>query len=172
MMFEATDDASAPLLEGRFSGGSEFAALIRQAMAAAASQGWREIIVSDADFSQWPLGERAVAQALNDWARSGRKFTMLAANYDVLVRQHARFVVWRKNWSHLVQCRRPASRAGAGASVPSVFWSPGWYVECLDLQRCTGVAGTDAIRRLTLHKMLEERFLDSVPAFPSSVLGL
>ncbi|MGV8805970.1 MAG: hypothetical protein ACWA6Y_13545 [Polaromonas sp.] len=169
-MSEAAGDASVLLQEGRFSGRSEFAALIRQAMAAAASQGWREIILSDADFSQWPLGERAVAQALNDWASSGRKFTMLAANYDLLPRQHARFVVWRKTWSHLVQCRRPAS--GAGASVPSILWSPGWYVECLDLQRCTGVAGTDAVRRLTLKKLLDERFSTSAPAFPSSVLGL
>lgn len=174
MMSEAAGAAPdpAPLLEGRFSGRSEFAELIRQALAAAARQGWREIIFSDPDFSQWPLGERAVAQALNDWASSGRKFTMLAANYDLLPRQHARFVVWRKNWSHLVQCRRPVSCAGSGTSVPSVLWSPNWYAERLDLQRCTGVAGTDAIRRLALKKTLEERFSNSTPAFPSSVLGL
>ena len=172
MMSDAAGDAPAPLLQGRFSGPGEFAALIRQALATAASQGWREIILSDPDFSQWPLGERAVAQALNNWARSGRKFTLLAANYDLLPRQHARFVEWRKNWSHLVQCRRPVSCAGSGASVPSVLWSPHWYAQRLDVQRCTGVAGTDAIRRLALKKMLDERFSNSTPAFPSSVLGL
>ena len=174
MMSEAAGAAPepAPLLEGRFAGRSEFAALIRQALVAAANQGWREIMVSDPDFSQWPLGERAVSQALNDWASMGRKFTMLAENYDLLPRQHARFVTWRKNWAHLVQCRRPASRSGSNARVPSILLSPVWYAECLDLPRCAGVAGTDTVRRLILKKLLEERFSNSTPAFPSSVLGL
>jgi hypothetical protein len=45
--------------------------LIRQAFSAAAVQGWREIIVCDPDFGDWPLGERAVIDALNDWSMTG-----------------------------------------------------------------------------------------------------
>ena len=60
------DNNTAPdlpaLLEGRFNGPSEFAALIRLAFTTAAACGWREIILSDSSFEDWPLGERAVAQ--------------------------------------------------------------------------------------------------------------
>ncbi|MDP3309703.1 MAG: hypothetical protein Q8S56_01935, partial [Polaromonas sp.] len=57
--------SSPPLLQGRFAGRSEFAELVRQAFAAAAAQGWREIMLCDATFEDWPLGERVVAQSLN-----------------------------------------------------------------------------------------------------------
>ena len=90
MTSEASTAVPAPLLEGRFSGRIEFAELIRQALSAAAAEGWREIILSDPDFEDWPLGERVVAQALNDWSRTGRKFTMLARNYDAVRTRHAR----------------------------------------------------------------------------------
>ena len=98
--------APSMLLEGRFSGRSEFAERVRQAMAAAAAQGWRKMIWCDLDFGDWPLGERAVAQALNDWARSGRKLTLLAEHYDAVLRQHARFVTWRRTWAHVGTCCR------------------------------------------------------------------
>ena len=88
----ATPVTPPSLLEGRFGGRTEFAELIRQAFVAASLQGWNEIILCDPDFDDWPLGERVVAQALNDWSRSGRKLTMLARNYDGITRRHARFV--------------------------------------------------------------------------------
>ena len=59
---QSTPASSKPeLLQGRFSGPAEFSELIRSAFAAAAAQGWREIIISDRNFEDWPLGERAVA---------------------------------------------------------------------------------------------------------------
>lgn len=46
------------LPEGRFSGREAFQQLVRDALATAAREGWREIILSDADFHDWPLGRR------------------------------------------------------------------------------------------------------------------
>ncbi|HEY3047029.1 MAG TPA: hypothetical protein VGJ72_06150 [Polaromonas sp.] len=158
------------LLEGRFSGRSEFADLIRQAFAVAAVQGWREIMVCDPTFEDWPLGERAVAQALNDWAKTGRKFTMLAKNYDEVLRRHARFVVWRRTWSHIVDCR--ASASTAADDMPSLLWAPGWVFERLNLEHCAGVAGSDAARRVALRERLNERLLKSTSSFPATTLGL
>ena len=158
------------LLEGRFSGRTEFAELIRHALATAAVQGWREVIWCDPDFFDWPLGERLVAQALNDWAGGGRKLTMLAANYDAVLRHHARFVTWRRTWSHVVECRRSAT--ASVDSMPSALWSPGWTFERLDMERSTGVASVDAARRVALKERLNERLLNSSPAFPATVLGL
>lgn len=160
----------AALLEGRFKGRAEFAELIRQALAAAAVQGWREMLLCDPDFEDWPLGERVVAQALNDWSRGGRKLTMLAKNYDAILRRQARFVTWRRTWSHIVECRRSTSTPGS--SLQSALWSPGWVFERLDLERSTGVAGFDVARRISLKERLNECLLNSSPAFPATVLGL
>ena len=160
----------AALLEGRFTGRTEFAELIRQSLAVAAAQGWREIICCDPDFADWPLGERAVAQALNDWSASGGKFTMLAGNYDAVPRRHARFVTWRRTWSHLIECR--TSAASPADRLPSALWSPGWVFERLDLERSRGVAGSDAARRTLLKERLNEYLANSSAAFPATVLGL
>lgn len=162
--------APSTLPDGRFSGRVEFAALVRQALAAAAMQGWREMIWCDPDFGDWPLGERAVAQALNDWASSGRKLTLLAGHYDTVVRQHARFVTWRQTWSHVVECRK--SGAASAGCLPSALWSPVWVFERLDSLRCTGVAGADLARRTALKERLNEHLSGSSAGFPSSVLGL
>lgn len=158
------------LPEGRFSGRTEFAELIRRALASAAAQEWREIILCDPDFADWPLGEREVTQSLNDWSKSGRKLTMLARNYDTVLRKHARFVVWRKTWSHILDCRSIA--LAPSETFPSAIWSPDWVMERLDLPRCIGVSGTEVERRVALKERLNERILNASPSFPATVLGL
>lgn len=160
----------ASLREGRFSGPGEFAALVRHALATAAAQGWRELLLCDTDFKDWPLGERAVAESLNDWAAAGRKFTMLALNYDVVHRRHARFVTWRKTWSHLVECR--VCGAGHKDDLPSALWSPVWVFHRLDPTRSVGFSGSDAGRRTLLREQLGEQLLKSSPGFPATTLGL
>ena len=162
--------APSMLPDGRFSGRSEFAELVRQAMAAAAAQGWREMIWCDPDFGDWPLGERAVAQALNDWATSGRKLTLLAEQYDTVLVRHARFVTWRRTWAHVVECRK--SGAVSRGCLPSAFWSPAWVFERLDSPRCTGIAGADLARRTALKERLNEHLSASSAGFPATVLGL
>ena len=158
------------LPQGRFEGRVEFAELVRRSFATAAEQGWREIMVCDATFEDWPLGERSVAQALNDWARTGRKLTMLAQNYDQVVRRHARFVTWRRTWSHIIECRSSGSMPAS--DLPSALWSPVWVFERLDLTRSTGVAGSEAARRLALRERLAEKLQRSSPAFAATTLGI
>lgn len=170
-MNSQTTPATTPaLLQGRFSGRVEFTDLIRQAFAVAAMQGWREIVLCDPSFEDWPLGERVVAQSLNEWSKTGRRLTMLAKNYDVVLRQHARFVTWRRTWAHIAQCR--ASAATPVDDLPSALWAPGWSFERLDRARCGGVAGTEVERCVALRERLNEQLLKSAPAFAASTLGL
>ena len=159
-----------PLPQGRIEGPSQFAAVIRLALATAAAQGWREIVMSDANFESWPLGERVVAQSLNEWAKTGRTLTMLARNYDEVTRRHARFVTWRRTWAHIVTCR--ANTQLALDDFPSGLWSPVWVCQKLDLVRCTGMAGTEAVRRVALRERLDECLRLSSPAFAANTLGL
>ena len=158
------------LLEGRFEGRSEFGDLVRDAFGQAAAQGWREMIWCDTDFDDWPLGERSVVSALQAWAHTGRKLTMLAKKYDPIIRRHARFVAWRQTFSHLVECR--VTGGGAADVLPSALWSPGWVFERLDVERCSGFAGSETIRRVALKERLQERLLKSAPGFAATTLGL
>lgn len=164
--------SSAPdaLPQGRFEGPTEFANLIRLAFAAAAAQGWREIIICDTTFEDWPLGERAVAQSLNDWSGSGRKLTMLAKNYSEVMRRHARFVTWRRTWSHIIECR--ANTAISLDDLPSALWSSDWVFQRLDLARSTGYSGEEAPRKVALKERLDECLKLSSPSFAATTLGL
>ena len=168
---QSTSAASEPeLLQGRFSGPGEFSELIRSAFVAAAAQGWREIIISDRNFEDWPLGERAVAQSLNDWSKSGRKLTMLAKNYNEVMRRHARFVTWRRTWAHIIDCR--ANAAISDDDMPSALWSPAWVFQKMDIARSSGVAGSEPARRLALRERLDETLRLSSPSFAANTLGL
>ena len=161
---------SEPLVSGQFSGREAFAQRVRDALACAAQEGWRELILSDATFEDWPLQEAAVLASLHAWARSGGHLTLLAHSYDELIRRQPRFVNWRKLWGHLIDCR--VCRSVAPSDFPSALWSPSWYLQRLDLPRSTGVCGADRERRLQLHELLREKIRNSSPGFPASTLGL
>lgn len=170
MSDEATNPADQALPSGRFEGRVAFQQTVRDALACAAREGWREIILSDASFEDWPLGERAVAESLQAWSRTGRHLTILARRYDDLLQRHARFVTWRKTWTHIIEARGCSS--ADPLELPSALWSPGWALQRLDLQRCTGVCGSEPERRLLLRESLQEWLARSSPAFAATTLGL
>ena len=158
------------LPSGRFSGRKDFQQLVRDALACAAREGWREIILSDPDFADWPLGERAVAESLRAWSAAGRSCTLLACRYDELAVRHARFVTWRRAWSHIIEARACAS--ADTLEFPSAIWSPGWAMQRLDPERCNGYSGAEPERRLLLKENLQAWIGKSGPSFAATTLGL
>lgn len=166
----AVADPQPALPCGRFAGREAFRQLVRDALACAARDGWRQIILCDADFQDWPLGERAVAQSLHDWSATGRRCTLVARRYDAMVRTHARFVEWRRTWSHIVEAR--ACPAAGALDLPSALWSPGWVMQRMDPERCNGVSGAEPERRVLLRENLDQWLLKSSPSFPAHTLGL
>ncbi|MDP9603374.1 UNVERIFIED_ORG: hypothetical protein J2W38_003163 [Variovorax paradoxus] len=165
------DEAPAPSLpEGRFDGREAFDVLLRNALSAAAREGWKEIVFSDIDFAEWPLGERATIEALQAWSASGRRLMLLAQRFDILERGHARFVSWRRMWDHIIECR--ATGKAAGSDVPSAIWTPTWFVHRIDPERSRGVSGTDSRARRELREAIDECWRLGRPAFPASTLGL
>ena len=159
-----------PLIEGQFSGPSDFAQGIRDALEVAAREGWSEMVWSDASFEDWPLRERVVIASLNAWAGRGRKLILLAHHFGAMPRLHPRFVEWRIRWDHIIECR--LCKGVDASEMPSALWSPTWALRRLDVDRCTGVAGFEPSRRLLLREELDERMRQSGPGFPASVLGL
>ena len=164
------DDNTVPLHSGAFHGRDTFQQLIRDALAAASRENWREIVLADPDFSDWPLYERAVAESLQAWSETGRKCILLARRYDDVVRRHARFVTWRKTWSHIVDARGCPS--AAPLEMPSAIWTPTWAMERRALERSSGYRGPEPDRRLALREKLDQWLGKSTPAFPASTLGL
>lgn len=159
------------LIEGRFDGREAFADLVRNALSAAAHQGWNEIVFSDPDFADWPLGERASIEALQAWSASGRRLLLLARRFDLVERGHARFVTWRRTWDHIVECRA-AGRTGAAEEVPSALWTPTWCLHRIDPERSRGVCSSEARARRDLRESFDECWRQGRPAFPASTLGL
>lgn len=161
---------AAPLPSGRFEGRATFQQLVRDALACAAREGWRELVLCDPDFSDWPLGERAVAEALQAWSAGGRRCTLLARRWDEVVRRHPRFVGWRVTWAHIIDAR--ACRSADPLEFPSAIWSPGWVLQRLDVERSNGYSGAEPERRLLLRETLNEWLRKSSPSFPANTLGL
>jgi hypothetical protein len=169
-MTDPTISDAAALPSRRFEGRNDFRQLVRDALACAARDGWREIILADPGFEDWPLGERAVAESLQAWSAAGRRMVLLARQYDDVRRLHARFVQWRVTWSHIVvPMACPAADAG---ELPSGIWSPAWALERLDVLRSTGYCGSEPERRLLLRERLDEWLARSGPGFAATTLGL
>lgn len=160
----------APLPTGRMEGRQLFADLVRQALAVAAQEGWPRIVLSDADFSDWPLGERAVVESLQDWAFRGREIRLLARDFGPLRLACPRLVTWRTTWSHRVEAH--AAPSASGSELPSAIWSPDWTLERLDPVRGTLIASTDPRRRTELRERLDACWHKGSPSFAATTLGL
>jgi len=169
-MNEDIQAAGPGLPSRRFEGREDFRQLVRNAFATAAREGWREIVLSDASFEDWPLGEREVAGSLQAWARTGRHMVLLAKRYDGVARQHARFVHWRGLWSHIVTAA--ACPAADALDLPSAIWSPSWVLERRDIEHCKGYCGSEPERRVAVRELLNAWLQKAAPAFPASTLGL
>lgn len=167
---DAGQGGAGALLTGRFAGREAFAQSVRDALACAAREGWREIILSDPTFADWPLHERAVVESLQAWARSGRRLLMLATRFDEMQRHQPRFVAWRQTWDHIIECRQ--CRGADPQDFPSALWSPAWVMQRHDLVRSVFVCDADAARRLALRQVLDEWWRGGAPGFPATTLGL
>lgn len=162
--------AAQTLPEGQLSGRRVFVDLVRQAFVTAAREGWPRLVLCDADFADWPLGEREVVASLNAWSARGRSLQLLAREYGTLRQMHPRFVQWRVTWSHLVEAHSCASVSKD--DLPSLLWSPAWTLQRLDAQRGTLVASRSAERRVALQEQVQQWWHKGTPAFPASTLGL
>ncbi len=155
---------------GRMVGREAFLGLVRQALLCAAEQGWSSLVLSDPTFEDWPLGERAVIDSLQAWARGGRDIRFLAQDFSAMQRLHPRLVRWRVTWSHLVEAQ--ACSADRGRQVPSALWSRGWHMERLDVKRCVMVASELPAHGVALRERLDACWQLSHPSFAASTLGL
>jgi hypothetical protein len=149
----------------------EFHDALKQALADIAAIGCREVFFSDADFTDWPLSDAAVIDSLTQWARSHRRLTLLAQQFDELARRHGRWVEWRRRWSHLVECR--VNTELEASKVPTLLLAPSLVVvRLVDKLHYRGSVSHDPADLLQSRETLDAVLQRSEESFPVTTLGL
>ncbi|MBU3740420.1 MAG: hypothetical protein FGM55_15890 [Rhodoferax sp.] len=156
------------LRPGRFQGEAAWTEQVRAALATARQQGWDRLILSDEDFDGWPLREAALVADLHAWARPGRRMLILMRDHRVLVQHHPRFVMWRRQWDHLVECRA----AGPKHPVASACWGSGACVWRSDRLSSEGLVVQEARQIRAFELALMDLSGVARPAFAATTLGL
>ena len=150
---------------------SEFHAALRAAFGEAAAAGTREIWLCDEDFADWPLGERAVIDDLTRWATSSRRLTLIARDFDELVRRHPRFVTWRRHWAHIVSCC--ANTEIATGEMPTLLVAAGTVnVRLSDAIHHRGRWSHEAADELRCQEQNDAILQRSAESFPATTAGL
>lgn len=149
----------------------EFQDELRNAFSQAAAAGAREIWLSDPDFADWPLGERAVVEDLTRWAHSRRRLTMLAQTFDEILRRHGRWTEWRRQWSHVVDCR--TNRELEAVQIPTICLVPEVVsVRLVDPVEYRGIASIEVADAVACREAIDAVLQRSAEAFPATTLGL
>lgn len=162
------EDAAAIAIDGRVA----FQALLRRAFDRLAQVHPREVVLVDATFGDWPLGERAVVERLEAWARSQRRLTLIAHGWDVFAARHPRWIAWRRNWSHVVDCRQVVDLEAA--AVPTLMLAPGvGTLRMTDPMRFRGRwTVDDPVASREVSGLIDALLQRSEPGFPVTTLGL
>lgn len=149
----------------------EFHDALRDAFAEVARVGCRELWLADEDFGDWPLGEAAVVDQLTQWAHSHRRLTVVARHFDEVVRRHARWVEWRRQWSHVVECR--AFEDAEAGEIPTLLLATGLVsVRLFDPVHHRGALSHDPADSIRYRELIDAVSQRSVAAFPATTLGL
>jgi hypothetical protein len=149
---------------------AEFQAALREVFADLARTGCREVWLCDSDFAEWPLNEREVVEHLTQWAYAHRKLTVIARHFNTVAQRHPRWVAWRRQWSHVVECLACEDEE---TPVPTVLLAGGLSVVRLaDPLRYRGVLSFHASELQQQRELIDAVSQRAVPSFPATVTGL
>ncbi len=155
-----------------FEGAPEFAQALRDALAHATDNATRRLCWCDENFAAWPLGEAECIAQLTRWARNGgRELVMIARDWTVIERAHPRFVAWRRDWAHAVQCLVPDETRTV--ELPTLWIdSDDQALRVFDRVHLRGRIGIDRVDRQRAREDFDAIAQRAGPGFASSTLGL
>ncbi len=165
--------ATSPTAPVPIDGRSSFRAALQQALTEVATRGSRELWLCDAHYEAWPLGDRAVVEHFGRWAYSHRRLVMLACSFDQIARQHPRWANWRRQWSHIVDCRQLPPEIET-AACPTLLIAPGvCTLRLFDPLRFRGtLSWADDPATHEALETVDVLLQRSEPGFPVTTLGL
>jgi hypothetical protein len=144
---------------------------MRDAVAAAAREGARELWFVDRDFADWPLSEPGVVEQLGRWAASHRRLTLVAETFDEVGRRHARWSEWRRPWSHIVECR--SNDELERGQMPCLLLASGLLcVRLVDPVHHRGTISRAVPDLVRCREQIDAVLQRSSEAFPVTMLGL
>lgn len=150
---------------------SEFHDALKEAFAFVADKGCREVFIADPTFSDWPLSDRSVLENLSRWAFTHRKLTVLAESFDEFPRRHPRWVEWRRQWAHVIDCRA-VDEADRG-QMSGLFLAPGIItLRVLDAEHYRASLSFDPVDSTRIRDAFDALLQRSEEAFPVTTLGL
>ncbi len=155
-----------------FEGPVEIAQALRGALAQAVEQSTRRLCWCDEDFAAWPIGEAEWIAQLTRWARAGgRELVMVARDYAVIERRHARFAAWRRDWSHVIQCLVPEE---THTEMLPTLWvdSSDQALRVFDREHLRGRVGFDRVDRQRAREDFDAISQRAEPGFSATTLGL
>ena len=150
---------------------ADFVQAVRDAIVLAEQERAREIVFVDRDFADWPLNDPALIDSLSRWIDSSRLLVVFAHSFDELARRQLRFVAWRRQWAHAVQCRSDPDLEAE--QTPTLLLVPGHTcVRLLDRVRCRGTVSNRPVDLTESREAVDALLQRSVEAFPVTTLGL
>jgi hypothetical protein len=167
-MNEPTDRPAPPAIESR----SGFTAALHWGFGEAMARSARRIVCVDRDFTNWPLGDAALLEALTGWIRRPqRQLVLLGGRFDEVPRRHPRFVAWRRAWGHAVPAWTPPE--DLAAELPTLLFDDGpVLVRLFDAVHWRGRAEFDDGAARLYRDEVDAVLQRSEPAFPVTDLGL
>ena len=155
-----------------FEGAPEFARALHDAMVMASERGTRRLCWCDQDYASWPLGEAEWIDLLTHWSRKpGRELVMIARDWSVVERRHPRFVTWRRDWAHVVQCLVPDE--SHTADLPTIWIdSDDQALRVFDAEHLRGRLGFDRVDRQRAREDFDAISQRASPGFSAVTLGL
>lgn len=159
-----------------FAGRAEFERVIVEALVWVSEQGCREVHAWDASFVDWPLSDARVLVALSAWARHGRQLSLLALQYDDVLRRHPRFVRWRRDFGHCVMARAVEPELKLDGAPDSLLLATGangtLTVRLFDRHLWRGEVSLDAGQRVRALEWFDAVAQRSCESFAPTTLGL
>jgi len=151
---------------------SGFADAVHEALDRTVAQRARRMVWADSDFADWPLDDPALLQRLTDWLRlPQRHLVLLACDYELLRRRHARFVACYRTWSHAIAAFAPAE--DDAAELPCLFLADRTVlVRLLDKVHWRGWISTEPASLRLAREQTDALLQRSESAFALTTLGL
>jgi hypothetical protein len=112
-----------------------------------------------------------VVDLFTAWAQPHRRLTLVARNFDEMPRRHARWVEWRRQWSHVVECR--SFEDAEVGEIPTLLLAEERVgVRLMDPLRFRGSVSRETGDLVRMREWIDAVSQRSVVAFPPTILGL
>lgn len=167
-----TEDDAKPADTARpIDGRKDFHRELLSAIGQCADAGVSQLWFGDLDFDAWPLGQPAIIDALARWVGSRRRLTLLAADYTLFPQRFPRWIAWRRQWAHVVQCL--VVQEEFAAQLPCLLYAPDCVaVRLFDRERHRGRVLHEPVDLLRCRELIDALSQRSEEGFPVTTLGL